>query len=110
MTPPAKKAVPSLSDLTKEKNLEVEVQEENDPGHLEDAAAQDETKDNDFDLVDPHKDHVHTWEEDHDQNLARVQKDVTPAQPPSEHAGVTKVVSENVYANVADVDDTGRTV
>jgi hypothetical protein len=56
------------------------------------------------------KDHVHTWEENPEHNLAKVHPDVIPALPPSEHAGVTSTVSETVYADEAEVDDKNRKV
>lgn len=82
MPSPAKKAVPTLKDMMDKKD--------------------------DVELVDPSKDHVHTWEEDHDHNLARVQKDVVVSGKPAENAQVMSTSYETSYAEPADRDDTGR--
>lgn len=74
------------------------------------------------------KDHVHTWEENHDQNLgnlhpdiaadrereaknAKLHLDAKPEYKPTEHAQTTRVVTETVYADEdKDNDDKGRSV
>lgn len=100
MTPPTKKTTPALKDLLetqKEDSTPVDTEVDNsDLGSVS--------------LVDPNKDHVHTWQEDHDQNLARLQKDAVVASPPSEYARTSVVVDEIVYATPDDNDDTGRSV
>ncbi len=61
-------------------------------------------------LIPSNEDHVHTWKEDHMQNLAKLQKDAIVSSPPSEHAGVSRVVTETQYAKPSENDDTGRVV
>lgn len=118
---PAKKAAPSksLSDLLGDKSApEVEnppviPDAENPPvvdddEDLEDAEAQDENPEDDPLLVPADKNPVHTWEENHDHNLARLHPDViTPGVAETANT-VTKTTTEFVYADEAELDDKGR--
>lgn len=92
MTPPAKKATPAKEPVvvTLDKPVEEPVVED------------------DSVVVAADKDHVHTWEEDHDQNLARLQKDVIAAGPPSESAQVAVTGYVTDYAGENENDDKGR--
>lgn len=119
MTPQKKTAVPKLSDLVKDKEVEnpsvvdedvtpQAVDVEKPPASTEDVA---KTPDLNFGFdsdVKSDEDSVHKWEENHDHNLAKVHPDVLLATPPSEQAAVTSVVTDTVYADVAELDDKGR--
>lgn len=88
--PTAKKAAPSLDALLETKSEEVNTEE--------------------VDFVHPNEDHVHTWKEDPDTNLARVQKDVVVSGKLPENAQVTSTTSKTVYAEASEHDDMGRTI
>lgn len=100
MTPPAKKAVPSLKDALKGNKDEEIVQD--DPVVEEKPVVEDDSV-----LVPSDKDHVHTWTEDPDQNLARLQKDVVVPGPVSESAQTQVTGFVTVYAGPAETDDKG---
>lgn len=107
---PAKKATPKLADLLSEKPPVTDVVEL-EPDSDESYDVSDEDVDSGaVSLIDPSENPVHTWEEDPDQNLARVQKDAVVSGKPSEHATVTTVVTETIYADVNENDDKGRKV
>lgn len=121
MTPPAKKTeVPAFSELTNKNDpepvdVEVNRDSEGNPAVEEELDADETFVDSEevdlggVSLVDPSKDHVHTWEENHDHNLARVHPDVKPEiHPPSEHAGVTSTVVNIEFSAPNVNDDTGR--
>lgn len=117
---PAKETVPSLADLVGNKNDENPNSEEEETvmgqtengepviGNAGSPALED--SDNIYAKpiqVDPSKDHVHTWEENHDQNLATVHPDVIVTGQSSEQTRVSSTVFETVYAEPAELDDKG---
>lgn len=113
---PAKKAVPALSDLLKDNKDDQEkvnssaTEKETTPDADDTFMDPDENDLSGVSLVDPSSTPVPTWKENHEHNLAKVHPDVIPAAPPSEHAKVTTVATETVYAEPAEYDDKGRNV
>lgn len=113
---PTKKATPKLSDLLEDKKPEetqpVDAETENPPPANTESNLDPDPhhgfKKNDESVDDGNP--VHTWEEDHDQNLGLVHPDFVNKTPPSELPTTTRVVTEFAYADPSDVDDTGRSV